>query len=156
MYSALNHTHSFLRWIVLIVAIYTIYRYYTGWKSKRTFSIGDNRLGAVFVGTLHLQLVIGLLLYFVYSPVVKTALSSMSIAMKDPVLRFWAVEHITMMIIAVVVAQVGRIVSKKSKTDAEKYRKGFIYFLIAIIIILIAIPWPFRMEGIHRGWFPGM
>ncbi|MEI7670060.1 MAG: hypothetical protein WCJ33_08255 [Pseudomonadota bacterium] len=156
MYSILNHTHSSLRWVVSILAIYTIYKYYIGWKNKSAFAKEDNRLGALYVGSLHLQLVIGLLLYFVYSPIVQAAMSNMKLAMKDSALRFWAVEHITMMILAVIVAQVGRIVSKKSSSDSEKYRKGFVYFLISIIIILLAIPWPFRVEGIARGWFPGM
>ena len=80
----------------------------------------------------------------------------MALTMKDPVLRFWGVEHFAGMLIAVIVAQVGRIISKKSANDIDKYKKGFIYYLISILIVIASIPWPFRIDGIARGWFPGM
>ena len=74
--------------------------------------------------------------------------------MKSPIYRFWAVEHITGMLIATILITVGRGVSKKNIIDRVKHRKTFWYFLIALVIILLTIPWPFR-EEIARPWFRG-
>ena len=156
MYKGLEHTHNLFRWILLIIAIITIYKYYIGWKGNKKFTSGDNILGSSFIAVMHLQLLIGLVLYFFLSPISQAAMSNMALTMKDPVLRFWGVEHFAGMLIAVIVAQVGRIISKKSANDIDKYKKGFIYYLISILIVIASIPWPFRIDGIARGWFPGM
>jgi hypothetical protein len=97
----------------------------------------------------HLQLVFGLVLYFI-SPLVKVGLSNLGEAMKDTLLRFWAVEHITMMFIGITLITVGNISAKKSATDMSKHKKVAIYFLIALVIIFMAIPWPWKEVG--RGW----
>ncbi len=155
MYQGILHTHNLLRWVVLIFAFVTIYRYVSGLTGKKTFTAADNRWGALYVGSLHLQLIIGLVLYFFLSPITKVAMSDMGRSMKDAVLRFWGVEHIAMMILAVVIAQVGRIMSKKRQTDELKFKIGAVYFIISLLLILMSIPWPFR-EQIGRAWFPGM
>ncbi len=62
-------------------------------------------------------------------------------AMKDKVMRFWGVEHIFGMVLAVIIAQVGSIKAKKKKVDAAKYKTAFVYFLVAILIIFLTIPW---------------
>lgn len=155
MYQGLLHTHNLLRWVVLILAIITIYRYVMGWLQKKNYSAADNRIGGFFVGSLHAQLLIGLILYFFLSPITKVALNDFGLAMKDAVLRFWAVEHFTIMLLAVVIAQVGRSISKKRSSDEQKFKIAVVYYIIALLIILMSIPWPFR-ETIGRGWFPGM
>jgi Na+-driven multidrug efflux pump len=155
MYQGLLHTHNLLRWVVLIFAFVAIYRYVTGLTGKKTFKAADNLWGALYVGSLHLQLLIGLVLYFFLSPITKVAMSDMGRAMKDAVLRFWGVEHITIMILAVIIAQVGRTISKKRQADDQKFRIGAVYFIISLLLILMSIPWPFR-EQIGRSWFPGM
>ena len=99
---------------------------------------------------LHLQLVIGLMLYFI-SPVVKAGLSDMGNAMKSPELRFWTVEHISLMIVAIALITVGRIVSKKTTDSVIKHKKTAIFFLLGLVLILVSIPWPFTK--ITRAWF---
>ncbi len=155
MYQGLLHTHNFLRWVVLILAVLAIYRYLSGWFSKKTYTSSDNRIGAFYVGSLHLQLLIGIILYFFLSPITKNAMSDTSLMMKDAVLRFWGMEHLIMMVFAIAIAQVGRIISKRKNTDEEKFKFGAIYFIISLLLILMSIPWPFR-ESIGRSLFPGM
>jgi Na+/H+ antiporter NhaC len=75
--------------------------------------------------------------------------------MKDKVARFFLVEHPTLMILAIVFITLGHGMAKKAVDDETKYRKAFRYFLIALVLILAAVPWPFR-EVIARPWFPGM
>jgi hypothetical protein len=69
------------------------------------------------------------------------AMADFGAAMKDDSLRFYAVEHISMMLIAVVLVHIGRAKSKKSKTDIEKFRIASIFFLAALVLILAGIPW---------------
>lgn len=151
MYTGLLHTHSLLRWVMLILLIVAIYRAYNGWKSKRSFTPADKKLNLFTLIAAHTQLVVGFVLYAI-SPVVQPALSNMGAAMKDKMLRFWAVEHVSMMVIAIIVITIGYALSKRAATDTERFRKIFIYFLISLIIILITIPWPFTQTGIGRGW----
>ena len=80
-------------------------------------------------------------------------MADMGAAMKEPVLRFYAVEHVTIMSIAIVFVTVGRISSKKMKTDWQKHKRVFVFYSIALLLVLVAIPWPFREVGAGRGWF---
>ncbi len=140
MYEILLVIHSWNRWIVLILAFVVIVKAFQGWRNQLVFSKQDQTLGGIFMGTLHLQLLIGIILY-VLSPLVAAALADFGAAMKNKDLRFWAVEHTLGMIVAVVVAQVGRIASKKATQDAVKHKRAFIYYLIALIITLLSIPY---------------
>jgi len=74
--------------------------------------------------------------------------------MGDPAKRFFTVEHSVMMILAWLLVHVGWSMVKRANTDALKHKRSLIFFGIAIIIILAMIPWPFRMPGVGRGWFP--
>jgi hypothetical protein len=149
MYTTLQFIHSWTRWLVLAVAVWAIVRAFTGWFSHKPFLKTDNTAGAMFVGTMHLQLVLGLILYFFLSPITAAAFSNFGAAMKNPELRYWAVEHITVMILAVVVAQVGRIASKRSSVDTTKHRRAAIYFTLALVLMLTRIP--FVHERLFRG-----
>ena len=119
----------------------TIFKYLTGWLGKQPWKKIDNILGIVFTSLMDLQLLIGLSLYFFLSPVTKMAMSDFGAAMKDDTLRFYAVEHISIMVIAVTLVHVGRAKSKKAKTDVDKFRIASIFFLAALVLILAGIPW---------------
>jgi Ca2+/Na+ antiporter len=137
---------------MLALLVYSILRSYNGWKSQRNFTANDKKMSLFTLIFSHVQLLIGFVLYMV-SPTVNMALSDMGSAMKDKMLRFWAVEHISAMIISILIITIGHALSKRAQSDSEKFKKLFIYFLTALIIILITIPWPFTQTGIGRGWF---
>jgi hypothetical protein len=146
MYEALLIAHSWLRWLVLIFGLGAIFLAYRGWASNKLFGPNDNRFGVIFIGSLHLQLLLGLILYFFLSPITAAAFQDMGAAMRNRDLRFWAVEHLVGMLIAVIVAQIGRIKSKKAPTDLQKHKLAAIYFTIAMILIIVSIPFA-------RPWF---
>jgi len=141
MYSGILVLHNTLRWVLLLSLAVTLFKYLAGWLGNKSWNKTDNVLGIVFTSLMDLQLLIGLALYFFLSPVTKLAMSDFGAAMKDADLRFYAVEHFSMMLIAVVLVHIGRAKSKKAKSDIAKFRIASIFFLVALIIILAAIPW---------------
>jgi len=143
VYSTVLLIHSILRYVLLVFAIVAIYRAFSGWFGNKPFGAADNKIGAFLIGTVHTQLLLGLVLYGFLSPYVETGLSNMKAAMKAPLLRFWTVEHIAVMILAVVLFQLGRTLSKKATTDKAKHQRAAIFFTIALILVFMMIPWPF-------------
>ena len=85
----------------------------------------------------------------------KTELPEGISVMKDKFYRFFWVEHPLFMILAIVMLTLAHGMAKKAVPDEVKYKRAFWYFIIALLMILVAVPWPFR-TGIGRPWFPGM
>jgi hypothetical protein len=144
--------HSFLRWALLLLMLVSIVKAAMSTSGKNPYTSSDRKRTLFTMIAAHLQLVIGIILYL-QSSVVQAGLSNMGAAMKTASLRYWTVEHISMMIIAIVFITIGNIRSKKMDTDAGKYKQVLIWFGLALLVIIAAMPWPFRAEGVARGWF---
>ncbi|MBX7234631.1 MAG: hypothetical protein K1X65_09625 [Caldilineales bacterium] len=151
MYDFLLTLHSLLRWVVVIAAVLAVVRGFLGWSGKRPWSGLDDRLGLIFTISLDVQVLLGLLLYFVLSPITRAALSNLSAAMSNDVTRFFLAEHFPLMLIAVVLAHIGRSRARKAADNQKKFRQTAIWFGIALLLILAAIPWPFLASGAGRG-----
>ena len=134
MYTGLLHTHSLLRYLVLILLLAVIVKSFLGYSNKQTFGKADNLLGLSLFSVTHTQLLIGLILYFV-SPFVQFSGG----VMKDPTLRYYTVEHIAMMIIAIVFITLARTTSKKMSDGAARHKRMLIFNSIALLIILVTI-----------------
>jgi hypothetical protein len=132
----LLHAHSGLRYVVLALLIAAIFTAYTKWQKSEP---GDSKIYLFALISAHTQLLIGLVL-FLMSPKVNFDL------IKEKVFRFYSIEHGFMMIIAIVLITMGRSKAKKLE-GGDKHRTVFIFFTMALIIILAAIPWPFRNLG---------
>lgn len=144
MYNMLKHSHSGLRWIVLALLIAAIVVAYKKMSNKDTDHAKQPFLFNL-IG-VHVQTVIGLILYFI-SPKVQHVAGMM----KSAELRFYGMEHILMMIIAAVIVTIGYSKGKRQEAP-QRYKTLFIFNLIALLIILAAIPWPFR-AGLGGSWF---
>lgn len=142
MYQGLLHAHSGLRWIVLILIIITVINAIRAMNGNNVFNENDKKLSLFALISTHLQAVLGLVLYFM-SPKVQFSESTMSNSM----LRFFTMEHTLMMLIAIILVTIG---NRMAKTGNAK--RTFWYYFIALVIILAAIPWPFR-EALGAGWF---
>ena len=145
--------HNLLRWAVLLFGLWTLLNALTGVFGKRNYTANDNRSNLFFMISCDIQLLLGLILYFSNSWFDR--LKDLGNNMKDPYNRFFTMEHMSMMIIAWILVHVGRASVKRATTDAAKHKRMLIFFGIAILLILAAIPWPFR-EAIGRPLFPGM
>lgn len=147
METGLNHLHSALRYVLLILLIVSTVNAWMKWKKATSFSALDNKLSLSTFALSHIQLVLGFALYALFM----MRIQDHGAIMGDSVLRFYAVEHIFGMLIGIVLISIGRIKSKKASDDTAKHKTIAIYYLIALIIILASIPWPFR--GLGNGWF---
>jgi hypothetical protein len=144
LYTILDRAHSGLRWVVLLLLIAAIATAFQYWKGGRTESSKVSLLAMVVT---HIQLLLGLILYFI-SPYVSFA----SGFMKNAVTRFYAVEHISMMLLAIAIITIGYVRAKKHIALPAKGKTIFWYYLIGLVLILAAIPWPFRAE-LGGSWF---
>lgn len=154
----LLHLHNLLRWVIIILLIISIYKAYTGWQQKKVFSPADKRIWLFTLISAHITLVLGLYqwLWGRYG-MLKTTLPEGVSVMKNKFFRFFWVEHPTFMIIAIVLITLGHGMAKKPIPDLSKYKRAFWLFVLALLMILVAVPWPFReIIGDGRSWLPGM
>lgn len=136
-------THSGLRWIALILLLLAIYNAFTAKNYEK-----KHRLVNMFAMiSLHTQLLIGLALYFTSAKVQFTE-GWMKVAMY----RFYGMEHLMGMLIAIVLVTIGHSKSKKATESAAKFKAIKLWYVLALILILAFIPWPFR-TALGAGWF---
>jgi hypothetical protein len=142
VYSLVLTLHSWNRWLVLLALLATLGRAYRGWLARRPYRPTDRRLGAVLTGLLHVQLLLGFTLYFALSPwtMRRTA------APADTV-HFWSATHISLMLTAIVVAQVGQSLARRAATDAARHRWSALSLSLALGLIVLGIPFA------SRPWF---
>lgn len=145
-YSLLLQTHDTVRWLILGAALVTLLKYFIGWFSLQNWTKADNIIGAVFTALIDVQLLTGILLYAVFSPVTQVAFADFGEAMKNADLRFYAVEHLTLMLIAIALVHIGRVKTKRAAGSRAKFGMSLLFFGIAYILILAGIPWQ-RMIG---------
>lgn len=155
MDTGLLYLHNILRWLILILLLVSIAKSYTGWKNKKVFSGGDRKVWLFTLITAHITLLVGLYqwLWGRYG-MLKVAAPEGGI-MKDKFYRFFWVEHPTFMILAIIMITLGYGSAKKPIPDNAKYKRALWLFIIALLFILVAVPWPFRND-IGRPWLPGM
>jgi len=144
MYSTVLIIHSWLRWVALALAVIATLSALT--TQTRSESPAD-RWSLFAMIALDVQMLIGLILYFALSPFTERAFTNFAGAMQNPQLRFWAVEHITAMFGAVVVAHVGRVLARKARTPASKRMRLLVCFGLATVLMLLATPWPGMANG---------
>jgi len=142
MYAALLIVHSWLRWIVLALALVSLVRAVRGFQGRREFGPADERVGKLFLMSVDVQLLLGLVLYAFLSPSTHHAFADFGAAMKNRVLRFWAVEHSSLMLLAVVVAHVGRVRGKKLGAAVARHKTTLITVGVFLLLVLLAFPWP--------------
>lgn len=145
-YNILRHAHSGLRWVALLLLVIVFVSALRRFLSKDKYLEVDRKMGLYALIAVHLQLVIGLILYFI-SPKVQFV----SDTMQNSLLRFYTVEHLTIMLIAIALVTIGYSRAKRLPTDEEKFRAIMIFYGLGLALIIIGIPWPFRALG--AGWF---
>ncbi len=136
MYEVLFQAHSGLRFIVFFALIIALILAFAGWFGGKEFTKTNRIFNLVTMISTHLQALFGIFLYFV-SPLAQY--NNMGEAMKNSTLRYWTVEHLVMMLLAVVLITIGNSKSKKLLNASAKHRAVAIYFGLGLIVILAAI-----------------
>lgn len=142
MYQTLTFLHSTFRWLVLLSLIYSLYRSWNGLHKAKEFTKTDDSVRHWTATIAHIQLVLGITLYS-QSPIIKYFWNNFDIARQNFDLLFFGLIHIFLMLLSIVIITVGSALAKRKIENREKFRTMFIYFLMALVIIFIAIPWPF-------------
>lgn len=143
--------HNLMRWVVVILAVLAVGNAFWGWFGGRTWTDRDRRLGSFFAISLDIQLLLGLLLYFIngwFSQLINNFSDVMSVSS----LRFFGIEHFLMMLLAVIFVHIGASRARKAEGDTNKFRTAAIWFSLGVVLILVSIPWPFTAHP--RPWLP--
>ncbi|WP_306640770.1 hypothetical protein [Sanyastnella coralliicola] len=149
METGLQHMHSALRWVILVLLVLSIVRAYAASSSGKPFASIKKLAMFTMIG-LHIQLLIGLALYFLKGWAGQWGTEGM---MSNTLLRFFTMEHLLLMILAIAVATMGYSGAKRKTDDKKANKRVFVFYLIALILILAGIPWPFRSGFEAYGWF---
>lgn len=145
MYQGLLDLHNVVRWAVLVLGLIALVRAWSGALAGGRFTPDQARIGRWFSLAFDVQVLLGLVLYFALSPITTGALRNFGAAMQDSAVRFYAVEHALMMVVAAVLVHVG--LARAKKTD--KAMPAAIFYTLAVVLVLVAIPWGARL-------FPGL
>lgn len=154
MYTLLLTVHSYLRWVVLLLALLVLVRALLGVMQRRPWTPDDDKAVKLFGISLDTQLLVGLIIYFFLSPFTMSAWSDIGGAMRDATTRFIVIEHQFGMLLAVAFTHIGRARIRKAMEGAKKHRTALIFIGLALLVMLVSIPWPGRPGG--RELFRGL
>lgn len=144
IYEILKSAHSGWRYLVIILLLVAFINALMGYVGKKPYTEGNRKLNVFALISAHIQLLLGLGLYFMNGWYKGN--------MADPVMRYWKVEHISMMLIAIVLITVGNARSKKVDSALMKHRTIFVFFGLALLLITVAIFTMVKADP-SRHWF---
>jgi hypothetical protein len=156
MYTLVLTLHSWLRWAALALGLTATAASLLGtsgsadgesWGAPLRREQGSDRWGLIFLIIVDVQMLLGLLMYFALSPFTTSALKDFAAAMRNPALRFWAVEHSSLMLLAVVLVHTGRVLARRARTPASRRLRQSVCFGLATLVMIVAIPWPGLPNG---------
>lgn len=134
--------HNILRWVTLVLAIMATVMAFAGWFGKREWGERDRKIGSFTAMAMDIQFLLGLILYVVLSPFgIKGLSQGMEFVNANRDFRFFGLEHVVLMLLAVVFAHLGTILPRKASTSLAKFQRAAIPFAIMFILLVVAIPW---------------
>jgi hypothetical protein len=153
METGMLHLHNVIRWLIVLFALLTLGKGISGMGGNKPFTKADKRWALFLMICADIQLLLGLYLYYAKNWLLVLVSGG---AMNTKYNRFFAVEHLAGMLLGIILIHLGYSAAKNVKLpDAMRYKRMFWYTLIAVIVIVATVPWPFR-EEVGRPWFPGM
>ena len=143
--------HNIMRWVILILAVYALFRAYRGWFGKKDWEETDRKAGVFFSSALDTQLLLGIILWVFGNWGYKAFELAGSVDGSSLMnVLFFALEHTISMLVAVVLVHVGMSTAKRMQDSTAKHKRVAIFYSIAVLLILVSIPW------MQRPLFPGL
>lgn len=150
MFPIILTLHSLVRWLVLISLLFAVYRGFRGWRSGNLFSAFDNAVRHWTATIAHIQLILGLWLYFI-SPLTDYFMNHFSEAVHERTLRFFGMEHSLVMFVAITVITIGSAKARRQLTSKGKYKTMALWYTVGLFLILTSVPWAFS-PLVSRPW----
>ena len=143
MYATLLAIHNIVRWVVVILGALAVLRAFIGWIGKQAWIPADRKIGSFFTISLDIQMLLGLILYLAFSPYGLSAFRNfeLSAIMGQSEMRFFALEHILFMVLAVVFAHLGTSLARKADKPNQRHRLAATWFGLALLLIVLGMPW---------------
>ncbi|MFP3852724.1 MAG: hypothetical protein ACLFWD_00370 [Anaerolineales bacterium] len=140
MFSIALAVHNVLRWVVLVLALWALYRAYRGWMGERDWQPQDKMAGRLLTISFDIQLLLGLFLAVV-SPLIQAAVNDLSTIGESDLIRFFAAEHIPVMMAAWILVHLTSVLSKRAEADVKRHQRAAIGYTVALLMVLLATPW---------------
>ncbi len=142
--------HNLVRWLLIVFVGWGVARGFRGWIGKREWTQTDNRIGLVIFLLFIVQLLVGVISFFLnaFTPTLDLLGLGSSATMPERLLM-WL--HLTVMMVAMLMAVIGRVVTKRTKDGLKKHKRSAIWLSLALVLMLAATPWPFMAFGYP--WF---
>ena len=141
MYPAVLAIHSWLRWAALLLGVAATFNAFRH-RADTAERPRGGRWDTFFMLALDLQVLFGLLLYFGLSPLTRAAMNNVGVALRDPGLRYWAITHVAMMVVALVAVRAGRVFAIGDRTSRARRNGRYICFAISVLAMVAGVPWP--------------
>jgi len=138
MYKTIIGIHVWTSIMFIIIAVILCIRILTALRNNRKYTKTDNRLEIIFIALLYLGLILGVVLYFMLDPESKPKMLSLQEAQENATQRFWAIEHFTIMLFALILSQLGRIFTIKNIADRQKFKYGLFYYGLATLFTFLS------------------
>lgn len=132
--------HNTLRWLILLFAVVALLRALKGLNGGVDYATGARRAVSIFMMSLHLQLLLGIVLFGV-SSITRPAMADMGAAMRDPGVRYFVAEHPTLMLLAVIAATLTSVIARRGPDDTVRHRRAAIGVALTLGLLLAGIPW---------------
>lgn len=150
MHTVLLGLHSLIRWVVLFFGIVAALRGIFGWARGAPWTATDERVGFWAVMSMDLQALVGILLYVRFIAVTDSSFHNRALVMSDPTLRFFTVEHVVIMIVALALLHIARVRIRRASEPVARHRTAAVLISLSMILVLVGIPWPWLSYG--RPW----
>jgi hypothetical protein len=141
VYTVVLGLHNLVRWIVIFAGVWAVALAWRGSLKRLAWGTRETTAARAFVGALDLQFLLGLLLYAVLSPLTRQAFRGVGAAMRDAPVRYFFVEHVAVMLLAIVLAHVGQAKVKRATTDAARFQAAALWLGISLAMIVGFVPW---------------
>jgi len=149
LYQITLSLHNVLRLALVVVAVWALFRAFTGWLGKGGWLPADRKASKLYPILLDIQVVVGVALYAGISPLMRTATANIPAAMANKELRFYLVEHISAIVIALALAHIGKVRAMRQTDTVARHKTLFFWYGASFLMVLSRIPW-------NRPLFPGL